>query len=68
MAKEKTTILILCLLGLIGIAGIHRFYVGKVGTGILYLLTAGWFFIGTIVDIVKIGNGTFTDKQGNKLK
>jgi TM2 domain-containing membrane protein YozV len=68
MAEEKTTTLILCLLGLIGIAGIHRFYVGKVGTGILYLLTAGWFFIGTIVDIVKIGNGTFTDKQGNKLK
>jgi TM2 domain-containing membrane protein YozV len=33
--KEKTTALILSILGLIGFAGIHRFYVGKIWTGIL---------------------------------
>ena len=51
--KEKkvlTTYLLWGLLALIGIHGIHRFYLGKVGLGILYLLTGGLFMIGWIVD------------------
>jgi TM2 domain-containing membrane protein YozV len=62
--KGKTTALILSLLGVIGFAGIHRFYAGKIGTGLLWLFTAGFFYIGTIVDIVKIANGNFKDKNG----
>jgi TM2 domain-containing membrane protein YozV len=61
--KEKTTALILSILGLIGFAGIHRFYVGKIWTGILWFITGGLFYIGTIVDIIQIANGTFKDKQ-----
>jgi TM2 domain-containing membrane protein YozV len=34
----------------LGIFGAHRFYLGKVGTGILFLLTGGIFAIGWIVD------------------
>jgi len=62
--KEKDTTLILAILGVFGVAGIHRFYVGKIGTGILWLLTGGLLYIGTIVDIVKIANGNFKDKEG----
>lgn len=50
--KDPTTALILALVGLFGIAGIQRFYLDQVGLGILYLLTGGLCFIGTIVDAV----------------
>ena len=66
--KEKTIALILAILGVFGVAGIHRFYVGKIGTGILWLLTGGLLLIGTIVDIVKIANGNFRDKEGAIIK
>jgi TM2 domain-containing membrane protein YozV len=64
-AKSKTTALILCVL--LGGIGVHRFYVGKIGTGIVWLLTAGVFGIGWLVDIIMIATGKFKDKQGNLL-
>lgn len=50
--KDPQLILISCLLGLIGIAGIHRFLLNQVGMGILYIFTSGLCFIGTIVDLI----------------
>ncbi len=61
--KNKLTVLLLCIF--LGGLGIHRFYVGKIGTGIIWLLTGGVFGIGWIVDIVLIAVDKFTDKQGN---
>jgi len=49
------------------LAGLHRFYVGKIGTGILWLCTLGFLHIGTIVDIICIATGSFRDKQGRRL-
>ena len=49
----------------LGYLGVHRYYVGKIGTGILYNLTFGLFGIGSLVDFIKICCGKFTDKQGN---
>lgn len=48
-----------------GYLGVHRYYVGKIGTGILYNMTLGLFGIGSLVDFIKICCGKFTDKQGN---
>ena len=50
--KDPQLILILCLLGLVGVAGVQRFIIGNIGMGILYFFTAGLCFIGTIVDAV----------------
>lgn len=50
--KDPTLILILCLIGFVVVAGIHRIVLNQVGMGILYLFTAGLCFIGTIVDLV----------------
>jgi TM2 domain-containing membrane protein YozV len=49
--KSTTTAYLLMLGNLIGLAGLNRFYVGKIGTGILYLLTYGIFGFGTIYDL-----------------
>lgn len=59
--------LILAFVACFGVAGIHRFYVGKIGTGILWLLTGGCFGIGTLVDIIMIACGSFTDIDGKTL-
>ncbi len=50
--KDEQTILLCCLLGLVFFAGIHRFLMGQIGMGILYLFTGGLCLIGTIVDAV----------------
>lgn len=50
--KDPQTILLLCLLGLVAVAGIHRFVIGQVGMGILYFFTGGLCLIGTIVDAI----------------
>ena len=50
--REPQIILLLALIGFVGIAGVHRFLVDQIGMGILYFLTGGLCFIGTIVDMI----------------
>lgn len=64
--KKKKTALLLCIFG--GYFGLHYFYVGKIGMGILYLCTVGIFGIGWIIDIIKVTAGKFKDKYGHCLK
>lgn len=64
--KDWLTTLLLCLF--LGVIGVHRFYVGKIGTGILWILTGGCFGIGVLVDLIKIICGKFTDKKGNLIR
>ena len=50
--KDAQTILLCCLLGLVLVAGVHRFVMDQIGMGILYLFTGGLCFVGTIVDAI----------------
>ena len=66
MKKSKVAAALLSFF--LGWLGVHRFYVGKVGTGILWLFTGGLFGIGNLVDFIMILVGAFKDKQGNPLE
>ncbi|AKP52202.1 TM2 domain-containing protein [Cyclobacterium amurskyense] len=57
--KDSQMILILTLIGFFGFAGLHRFILGQIGLGILYMLTLGLCFIGTIVDLVNYKSLTY---------
>jgi TM2 domain-containing membrane protein YozV len=63
--SQKTKLAIVCFF--IGGLGVHRFMVGKTGTGLLWLFTLGCFGIGTLIDFVMILTGGFTDADGNKI-
>jgi TM2 domain-containing membrane protein YozV len=64
--KNYTVTVLLVLL--LGFVGGHRFYAGKVGTGLLFLFTAGFFAIGWIIDIFTVAFGNFTDKTGSFIR
>lgn len=54
--RDPQLILVTCLLGFVGFAGIHRFLTEQIGLGVLYFFTAGLCFIGTIVDLINYKN------------
>ena len=62
--KSVKTLFILWVVSWFLLGGLHRFYAGKTLSGLLYLFTAGGFFVGTILDGFKVTKGRFTDKAG----
>lgn len=57
--KDPVIFMLMTLLGLIGVAGVHRFFIGHIGLGILYFFTAGLCFVGTIVDLINFKSISF---------
>ncbi|MDE6672380.1 MAG: TM2 domain-containing protein [Ruminococcus sp.] len=66
--KSKSTAITLCCLGFFGLGGIHRFYAGKVGTGIIWLCTLGCFGIGTVMDLVSLIINKFDDNEEKLIR
>lgn len=68
--RRNLIALILCSLPFVmfPVGGLHRFYAGKIGTGILWLLTCGLFFIGQTVDLIMILCGEFKDAEGRTMR
>jgi TM2 domain-containing membrane protein YozV len=63
--KSRLAALLLCFF--LGMLGVHRFYVGKIGTGILMILTFGGLGIWTLIDLIIIIVGSFKDKEGRRV-
>jgi TM2 domain-containing membrane protein YozV len=64
---ERKILPVFLLAFLLGPFGVHRFYVGKIGTGLLQLVTLGGLGIWVLVDLVMIITGHFTDKEGIEI-
>lgn len=71
VAQGEKSLIIATLLSVVffvtGISGLHRFYVGKIGTGILQLVTLGGIGIWAIIDLIVLVTGNFRDANGNPV-
>lgn len=65
--SDKKILIALLLCFFFGVLGVHRFYVGKVGTGILQLLTLGGLGLWAFIDFILVAVGAFTDGSGAKV-
>lgn len=66
--SEKGFVPTILLCFFLGMLGVHRFYVGKIGTGILMLITLGGLGIWNLIDFILIVTGSFKDKDGLPIK
>jgi TM2 domain-containing membrane protein YozV len=66
--SEKNFVVTVLLCFFLGSLGAHRFYVGKIGTGILMLLTLGGLGVWTIIDFIMIILSKFSDKEGQLIR
>jgi TM2 domain-containing membrane protein YozV len=65
-AEPKNFIVVLILILIL--PGVDRIYVGKIGTGIVKLITFGGFGIWTIIDLIYLLTNKYTDGAGNVVK
>ena len=68
ITSEKSGLACLLLLLFLGWLGAHRFYVGKIGTAILYIITLGGVGIWALIDLISIILGNFKDAEGKYIK
>ena len=66
--SKKSRLAVTLLSFFLGTLGIHRFYLGKVGTGILMIVTLGGVGIWTLIDFIMAVSGAMKDKEGLPIK
>lgn len=67
-ASEKSRLVAFLLCTFLGVIGVHRFYTGKVVSGIFMILTLDGLGVWLLVDWIMILAGTFRDKEGRAVK
>ncbi|MDU9693369.1 TM2 domain-containing protein [Priestia aryabhattai] len=67
-SSEKNWLITVLLCFFLGGLGAHRFFVGKIGAGIVMLVTLGGFGIWSLIDLIVIIAGNFKDSEGNLIK
>jgi hypothetical protein len=69
MAKvsDKSRGIALMLAVVLGVFGAHRFYVGKIGTGLLQIMTLGGLGIWYMIDVIMVASGGFRDAEGRRV-
>ena len=66
--SEKSRLAVSLLSFFLGVIGVHRFYLGKIGTGILMILTFGGLGIWALIDFIMAVSGSMKDKDGKLIK
>ena len=66
--KSKVVAYLLWLISIFGWLGIHRFYLGKIGTGIIWIFTGGLFGIGSLIDLFTLGGKVEQYNTNQELK
>jgi hypothetical protein len=66
--SDKSRAITLALAVVAPCLGLHRFYVGKIGTGLLQLITIGGAGIWWIYDLILVAAGSFRDVDGRRVK
>jgi TM2 domain-containing membrane protein YozV len=65
--SDKSRALLTILAFFFGVFGAHRFYVGKIGSGLAMLVTIGGFGIWSFIDFLLAAFGEFKDSNGLKI-
>ena len=68
IVSDKNFLLVATLCFLLGVFGVHRFYCGKIMSGVWMSVTLGGLGIWALVDFIIVCFGEFTDSQGRKIK
>ena len=66
--SEKNFVVTILLCIFLGVLGAHRFYAGKIGTGLIQLFTLGGLGVWVLIDLIMIIIGKFTDSEGLPIK
>lgn len=66
--KSKTTAYLLWLVSIFGWLGFHHFYLGKIGKGVIWILTGGVFGIGSLIDLFTLGGAVDNHNTKEELK
>lgn len=63
--KSRLVAVLLCFF--LGVFGAHRFYLGKIGTGVLMIFTIGGLGIWALIDLIVLTLGSFRDSDGLRV-